>query len=567
MSFPGGVYPGIILGNRPEFSGFSLPGLAVGTDSCYGVYRTGRIAVRVLCFLISTLMHAGVVALGLYLAVQFPVRFAVGDPVYEVALVRLDEEPPPAPPMPKEPPPEVESKEQALPAKAVANAKSQVPSPPKRVKPRPPSPTPAVRPQPQAEAPPVRAAQPPEETAVASGPKRISTGMDPNVGLLKQVDAFKASPPRPEDLPTAVQGDGTVHVAGTHGFATFADTFSLDMCGADTFTPEDYFGHYRVGDRRFVSVIDGRDEHGGFLFYDSETGMFRRLHRVSQMIFTYGPSFSAEEPVAGSVTILPHKDRYDDVNVAKPNQLIWLPEDPPMRYGELVRFEERDVRIESGDIELAGTLTMRPEGYSVPGVVLVFCTGCVPRDKVKGFARALALQGLAVLAYDVRTCGGAPPRGEEGLRLLASDALAAVRFLRAQPGVLAGKVGLWGKDNGAQVAVAAASMGMEADFLVATYSPAGPAAQVASTPAPRAAGVLVPSLWMFTGNRPEAFWDMHLSAVKRGRDMGRDFDVVVMPDLPEAEDGNLERMQPLSLRFGFKAGAWIRRMQGGSGAE
>jgi dienelactone hydrolase len=384
--------------------------------------------------------------------------------------------------------------------------------------------------------------------------------MDPNVGLLKQMESFEEAP-APEGLTTTVEQGDTIHVAGTHGFATFADTFGLDMCGADTFTPEDYFGHYRVGRRRFVSVIDGREEHGGFLFYDSESGMFRRLHRVSKVIFTYGPSFSADEPVAGSVTILPHKDRYDDINASKPNQIIWLPSEPPMRYGELIRFEEREVNIESGGVELPGTLIMRPEGHDVPGVVLTFCTGCVPHDKMRGFAEALALHGLAVLAYDVRTCGGVLPGGEEGLRLLASDALAAVRFLRAQPGVRADRVGVWGMDIGAQVAVAAASMGMEVDFLVAAYSPGGPAARVAATPPPRAGGVLVPGLWMFTGAEPEAFWDLHLEAVRRGKAMGRDFTVVVLPDLPEDKDPDLGRVKPLSLRFGFEAEKWIRGLR------
>ena len=518
--------------------------------------------MRLLCFLVSTLMHAGVVALGLYLAVQFPVHYAVGDVVYEVSLVRMDEEPPPEPPRPPEPAPKrnVEPKPEPSPA-ATAAAKpvrKTAPVPPKA--PARPAATHTAAHAPAS--PPAAPRAAPSGTAEASpgGPKRISTGMDPNVGLLKQMESFEEAP-TPEGLTTTVEEGDTIHVAGTHGFATFADTFSLDMCGADTFTPEDYFGHYRVGPRRFVSVIDGREEHGGFLFYDSESGMFRRLHQVSKVIFTYGPSFSVDEPVAGSVTILPHKDRYDDINASKPNQIIWLPSEPPMRYGELIRFEEREVIIESGGVELPGTLIMRPEGHDVPGVVLTFCTGCVPHDKVRGFARALALHGVAVLAYDVRTCGGVLPGGEEGLRLLASDALAAVRFLRAQPGVKASRVGIWGMDNGAQVAVAAASMGMEVDFLVAAYSPGGPAARVAATPAPRAGGVLVPGLWMFTGAEPETFWALHLEAVRRGQGMGRDFTVVMSPDLPEDEDPDLGRVKPLSLRFGFEAEKWIRGLR------
>ncbi|WP_461208380.1 dienelactone hydrolase family protein [Desulfocurvus sp. DL9XJH121] len=489
--------------------------------------------MRVLCFVLSLLLHAGVVSLGLYLAVQFPLARTVGLPVYRVDLVDLSPEPAPTPEPPPPAGPQSEKPEPPPPS---------VPSSAKPVARRAPAPRPALRP--AAPAPQAPAPAPPERG------RFISPRMDPNVGLLEQMAASNASEAPALGLAeTTSEGDGSIRVAGTHGFATFADTFGLDMCGADTFAPEEYFGHYRVGAEQFVSVIDGLKEHVGFLFYDSRTGLFRRLTRVSGMIFTYGPGFSRASPVAGSVTVLPKKDRYNNEHIAKPNQLIWLPEDPPMRYGTLIRFQEREVRFESDGLELPGTLVIRPEGRDAPGVVLAFCSGCVPRERIMGFARALALRGLAVLAYDARPCARALPEGPGGLRLLAGDALAAVRFLRAQPGVLARRVGLWGRGNGTRVALAAA-MDEGADFVVLGYGPedSGPPPDGAD-----AARVRVPSLWLFAG--PGEMWEAATKALDASR-AGRK--AVLLPDLPEDRDPDLNRAKPLALRFGAVAGPWIR---------
>ncbi|WP_126379000.1 alpha/beta hydrolase family protein [Desulfovibrio ferrophilus] len=470
------------------------------------------------------------------------------DPIYHVGLVRLDEIPPPVPRAAVRP--EAPSL-RAVPDTVVPQS---VPPAPKAVptsKPSAPAPaTPKLEPVPESVPPALPA------------PKVISSRMNPNIGLLEQMRDDLPPPPRPEDLPVAVEKDGTVYVAGTHGFATFADTFNLERCGADTFEPEDFFGHYRVGSRRFVSVIDGLDKFGGFLFYDSQTGMFRKLKQVSNMIFTYGPSFSREGPVAGSVTILPKKDRYQNKYIKKPNQLIWLPEDPPMRYGTLIEFAETELNFDSAGTTLTGTLITRPEGGRVPGVVLTFCTGCIRRDQARGFAQALALHGLAVLIYDVRTCVGPPAQGEAGLRVLGEDALAAVRALRSRPEVDPDRVGLWGKDNGAQVALAAASMGVEADFLVLTYAQAGPVNKVSLPPPPRPGGVLVPALWLFSGTRPKTLWREHMAAVEHERSTrGRDFNIMVLPDETEQGAPDAPALQPLSLRYGGRAAPWIKGLR------
>ena len=69
-----------------------------------------------------------------------------------------------------------------------------------------------------------------------------------------------------------------------------------------------------------------------------------------------------------------------------------------------------------------------------------------------------ASRGLAVLTYDKRGCGGSGGDWKTvDLDVLAQDALAGVRWLKAQPGVDASRVGVWGISQGGWIGPLAAS--------------------------------------------------------------------------------------------------------------
>jgi hypothetical protein len=91
----------------------------------------------------------------------------------------------------------------------------------------------------------------------------------------------------------------------------------------------------------------------------------------------------------------------------------------------------------------------------VPGIVLVGCSGPGPRQEYTQEAEAFARGGVATLVYDKRTTGYS--KMHRDFSLLAADALAGVRTLRARPGVDPAKVGLWGFSEGGWVAPLAAS--------------------------------------------------------------------------------------------------------------
>ena len=124
---------------------------------------------------------------------------------------------------------------------------------------------------------------------------------------------------------------------------------------------------------------------------------------------------------------------------------------PPLPY------QTEDVRFNSGDISLAGTLTLPETARDVPVVVMVSGSGQQDRDETlmehKPFAvlaDALARAGIPSLRYDDRGKGGSAGVFADATTAdFASDAAAAVQFLRDQGFT---KVGILGHSEGGTIA-------------------------------------------------------------------------------------------------------------------
>lgn len=131
----------------------------------------------------------------------------------------------------------------------------------------------------------------------------------------------------------------------------------------------------------------------------------------------------------------------------------------PVR-GETDGFGEEEIRFESGDVTLSGTILV-PDGPSSPSnprkpaVALVHGAGPHTQEDQRAEAEAFVREGVVALVYDKRTEGYS--QFERSYELLADDALAAVRALRARPEVDPDAVGLWGLSEGGWVVPMAAS--------------------------------------------------------------------------------------------------------------
>jgi predicted acyl esterase len=105
------------------------------------------------------------------------------------------------------------------------------------------------------------------------------------------------------------------------------------------------------------------------------------------------------------------------------------------------RIDQEEVKIQSGTITLAGTLTLPATGGPFPAVVLITGSGPQNRDEevfgMKPFrliADHLTHQGIAVLRCDDRGVGGSTGSTAQTTSSdFADDAVAQVQMLKGRP--------------------------------------------------------------------------------------------------------------------------------------
>ena len=153
---------------------------------------------------------------------------------------------------------------------------------------------------------------------------------------------------------------------------------------------------------------------------------------------------------------------------AKPNR----PQEPvaPFPY----RAEEVQFLNKGANVRLAGTLTLPPGQGPFPAAVLLTGSGPQDRDETiynhKPFlliADYLTRRGIAVLRFDDRGAGksGGDAKAMTAA-IYATDAEAALQFLRARPEINGKEVGLIGHSEGGTAGIRAAATAPGAAFLV-----------------------------------------------------------------------------------------------------
>ncbi len=148
-------------------------------------------------------------------------------------------------------------------------------------------------------------------------------------------------------------------------------------------------------------------------------------------------------------------------------------------------YAAEDLTFPSGEVTLAGTLTL-PEGPGPhPAVVLITGSGAQDRDESLAghrpfllLADTLTRAGFAVLRTDDRGVGGSTGvLADATYDELADDALAGVALLRGRPDIDPARVGLFGHSEGGYLGPLAATRG-DVAFVVSMAGPAVPGADV-----------------------------------------------------------------------------------------
>ena len=205
------------------------------------------------------------------------------------------------------------------------------------------------------------------------------------------------------------------------------------------------------------AVVD--DPYGPARFLDLQSGEVHGLYAAGPG-FVLGSGFATREPVAGSVAFSAAGARLSGRAV-------------PRR-----RLRQLEVRFTSGTAVLSGTLTLPAGPGRHPAVAFVHGSGSTERAYLPDLQALLVQNGVAVLAYDKRGIGqssGSYP-GESptagAIDVLARDAAAASRFLRAQPEIDPARVGLAGHSQAGWIAPLAGSRDPGIRFLVIFSGPA-----------------------------------------------------------------------------------------------
>jgi pimeloyl-ACP methyl ester carboxylesterase len=199
---------------------------------------------------------------------------------------------------------------------------------------------------------------------------------------------------------------------------------------------------------------------------------------VNNLIARYGGRFTAAKDTltglfvqAGYKIPLNLVSQQEEFRLQRPQE-----PKPPFPY----KMEEVGVNNRQDTLELAGTLTL-PEGPGpFPAIVLVTGSGAQNRDEEifghKPFlllADRLTKLGFAVLRYDDRGTGKST--GTYGTATtfdFASDAVAAIGFLKGIKGVDTARIGILGHSEGALVAEIVAAQRKDIAFIVLLAGPA-----------------------------------------------------------------------------------------------
>jgi len=192
----------------------------------------------------------------------------------------------------------------------------------------------------------------------------------------------------------------------------------------------------------------------GQLFYlEPARGRQGPMYAISDSSFVAGPTVGTTYPLATEL-------RFERTG-GEVSGVRWREDGRPESDAHRIHpYDEEEVTFRSGDVTLAGSVLIPRGGGLHPGVVLVHGSNAQSRNGQRSIYRFhadhFARRGIAVLIYDKRGIGGSGGSSDDpGLE---SDALAAVRLLRAHAGVDSARVGLWGLSQGAWLIGQAAAL-------------------------------------------------------------------------------------------------------------
>lgn len=216
-------------------------------------------------------------------------------------------------------------------------------------------------------------------------------------------------------------------------------------------------GAYRLAGGDLASLVTSK---GRLRLVDYGTGAMRSLRRVAPGRYVGGPGVSVMRPVRVRVGLEPGGGIRVDGRAGTPVPLVVGP-----------------AAFADGPVRLVGRVLRPPGRGPFPGLVIVPGAERARRTTYDLWAYFFAAHGFAVLTYDKRGVGDSGGTYERAattpnLEALAADALAGVRWLRAQPFVDPRRLGLEGSSQAGWVIELAAARSSAVRFATMQSAPA-----------------------------------------------------------------------------------------------
>ena len=222
-----------------------------------------------------------------------------------------------------------------------------------------------------------------------------------------------------------------------------------------------FSGAYALPDDSFLYISpEGHDR----LRFRTLSGQSGLLWRATDNHFEGGKGFAEREPVF-------HRFEFELDSSDEATELVWeQPGVAPVRAPR-VRLDEQPATFQSGDVRLRGKLIMPEGGRTLPAVL--FIDGWKRASAVdNAFEPYLyASRGFATLVFDTRGTGKSTGEYTQNFRVLATDALAALKWLRDQPRIDATNVHLVGVAEGGWIAPMAAARDANVRSVLVCHGP------------------------------------------------------------------------------------------------
>jgi len=223
--------------------------------------------------------------------------------------------------------------------------------------------------------------------------------------------------------------------------------------------PRHLMGAYRFDDGRLVSIRASTDNTLRYRRFDN--GESRRLYRKRRLRYVSGPGFARRTPVVLTVDFRLGSD-------GRATALSWKARGRELEEARRVGVEEW-VTFRNGEVTLFGRLDL-PQGPGPhPAVVLVHGSGKEAATDFYCAGDFFAPNGIATLTYDKRGTGRSTGEYTFDFEELASDVVAAVRYLKTRADIDSTRIGLSGYSQGGWVAPLAASMTRDVRYVIVNF--------------------------------------------------------------------------------------------------